>query len=81
MKYAVIVTYSFDWHTPVWLFKTMEEAKSFLKQSAQNEFRIDTEEDGWKASIEFDNDEEYAKISVYLNDDTYITEFRIGEIN
>ena len=81
MKYAVIVTYSFDWHTPVWLFKTMEEAKNFLKQSAQNEFRIDTEEDGWKAFLEFDNDEEYAKISVYFNDDTYITEFRIGEIN
>lgn len=81
MKYAVITTYSFDWDTPVWLFETLKEAKDFLKQSAQNEFRIDTEEDGWNAFLEFDNNEEYAKITVYFSGDTCTTEFRIGKIN
>lgn len=80
MNYAVIFTYSFDWETAVYLFDDFEEAKKFLKTSAEEEYRIDIEENEWESELEFDNDGCYAKITTHFFDRDDITEMRIGNI-
>ena len=44
MKYALIVTYSFDRDYNLFTFNTEEEACEALKKAAKEEFRIETEE-------------------------------------
>lgn len=78
--YAVIFIYSFDWDVAVYLFEDLEEAKEFLKSSAEEEYRIDTEENGWTTELEFDNDNCYAKITNHFLDRDDITEMHIGNI-
>lgn len=80
MNYAVIFTYSFDWDVVVYLFEDFDEAKNFLKSSAKEEYRIDTEENEWDSELEFDNDECYAKITTHFFDRDDIIEMRIGNI-
>ena len=46
-SFAVVFTYSFDDDAAVYLFDTQDEAVDFLKQSILEEYRIDTEENGW----------------------------------
>ena len=80
MKYAVIITYSFDWDTPVFFFETFTEAKNFLLTSAEKEFNIDSKENNWNSELIFDNDNCYAKIINHFLDRDDITEMRIGDI-
>ena len=46
-NYAVIFEYTFDDEIPVRLFDTLDEAKKFLRDSFNEEVRIDKEENGW----------------------------------
>ncbi len=42
-KFPVIVRYSFDSDTPVYLFDSKKEALEFLKKDFENEIKIDNE--------------------------------------
>lgn len=44
---AVITTYSFDADIVIRLYPDEKTAKAALEQDARNEYRIDTEENGW----------------------------------
>lgn len=84
MNYAVIFTYSFDGDVAVYLFATEEEAKKFLRDSYQEELRIDQEENGWSSVGEISEDGWYAKIQVEFDDADHplnLTEFRIGTVH
>lgn len=80
MNYAVIFTYSFDGEVAVYLFPDEDSAKKFLRESYQEELRIDLEENGWDARGEISSDEWYAKITTVFDDHDDVTEFRIGNI-
>lgn len=82
-SYAVIFTYSFDGEVSVYLFNTEEEAKNFLRESYEEEMRIDIEENGWGSEGTISEDGWYAKIENYYGDEGSspdVTEFRIGNI-
>ena len=82
-SYAVIFTYSFDDEVPVYLFNTEEEAKNFLRESYEEEMRIDIEENRWDSEGTLSEDGWYAKIENYYGDegsDPDVTELRIGNI-
>lgn len=82
-SYAVIFTYSFDAEVSVYLFKTEDEAKEFLRKSFEEEVRIDTEENGWECENEISTDGWYAKITNNFDDGDDpidITEMRIGRV-
>ena len=72
-KVPVIVRYSFDTDTPVWLFDSEEEALNFLKKDFENECRIDTEENGHVIGEDMETyineDEGYAKITNIIDKD------------
>ena len=80
MNYAVIFTYSFDDDVAVYLFEKEEEAKKFLKESFENEMRIDTKENGWDSHGYINGEGNYAKIETIFRDHTDKTEMRIGNI-
>lgn len=80
MNYAVVFTYSFDSEVSVYLFPDEEAAKLFLRNSFENETRIDKEENGWDTFAEIDEDGWYAKITNQFDDHTNITEYRIGNV-
>ena len=77
MKYAVVITYSFDNEVTVYVFETVESAQDFLRKTYLEELRIDTEENGRNSTGEISDDSWYAKITTEFDD---ITEFRIGSI-
>lgn len=84
MNYAVIFTYSFDIDAAVYLFRTEEEAKKFLRESYLEELRIDQEENGWNSVGEISEDGWYAKIQVEFDDADHpldLIEFRIGTVH
>lgn len=78
MNYAVIFTYSFDGETAVYLFPDEESAKQFLKDSFEEELRIDTEENEWGSAGYIDADGWYAQIRTHFEDHVDKTEMRIG---
>lgn len=83
MSYAVVFTYSFDNDVAVYLFNTEEEAKKFLRESYQEELRIDTEENGWDSVGEVSKDGYYARIENYFEGEdphVNVTEFRLGNV-
>ena len=65
-RIAVIVKYSFDNSTPVYLFDTEEDAAAEIRKQFNEEVRIDTEENGYvigdNMDIEINDDGSYAKI-------------------
>ena len=82
-KVPVVVRYSFDTDTPVWLFDSEEEALAFLKKDFENECRIDTEENGHVIGEDMETcineDEGYAKITHIIDGDhNDVTEWFIG---
>ena len=72
--HAVVSWYSFD-RPQVDLFETDAEAEAYLRETARQELKTDTEENGWTASLSIDEDGGYAKLvtSFEGHDDT--TEF------
>lgn len=80
MNYAVIFNYSFDGEVPVYLFADYESAKKMLKESYEEELRIDTEENGWDSIGYMSEDGDYASITTRFHDHEDLTEMRIGNI-
>ena len=56
MNYAVIFTYSFDGDVAVYLFQDELSAKKFLRDSYEEELRIDKEENGLEVYGEISDD-------------------------
>ena len=79
-NFAVIFSYSFDSEVSVYLFENEEGAKKFLKESYEEEMRIDTEENGWDSYGYINKDGTFAKIETPFHDHTDKTEMRIGNI-
>ena len=69
-KYAVIFTYSFDTDSTVTLFDSYEKARDYLKKTAQEEYRIQYEENGWETELYNSFDWEYATVTSYFSDRT-----------
>ena len=67
-EYAVIFTYSFDTDASVFLFDKEEDALTFLRESYDEECRIEREENGWEIESEISTDGRYARI-VYRPDE------------
>ncbi len=80
MNYAMVITYSFDDEVAVYLFADEEAAKKMLRESYENEVRIDTEENGWDVDAVIRDDGWYAKITDRFHDHENVTEFRIGTV-
>ena len=79
-NYAVIFEYSFDAEIPVHLFETLEEAQKFLRDSFNEEVRIDKEENGWDTNVSIDEEEGIAVIFNRFNDRIDTTYMKIGTI-
>ena len=77
MNYVVIFTYSFDDETAAYLFKTEEEAVKFLRDSYEEELRIDIEENEWDSVGKISDDGWSAEITTSFGDTTW---FKIGTI-
>jgi len=80
MQYALVFNYSFDSDAAVYLFDTFTEAKEALRESILEEYRIDTEENGWDSTYFISEDGLYG--SVVNSFITYedITEARVGKV-
>lgn len=79
-NYAVIFEYTFDDEIPVRLFDTLDEAKKFLRDSFNEEVRIDKEENGWDTNAYIDDEGMIAAIFNRFNDRTDVTYMKIGNI-
>ena len=79
-NYAVVFTYSFDLDSAVYLFHDFESAVSFLRNSYEEEVRIDKEENEWETISEITNDGRYAKITNIFCDHRDITEMHLASI-
>lgn len=80
MNYAVIFRYTFDEEVAVYLFATEDEAKKFLRESFEEEVRIDMEENGWDTNAYIDEDGRSAAIFNRFSDRTDVTYMDIGNI-
>lgn len=81
--YGVVFSYSFDDDVSIYLKGTLDEAKRFLKESYEEELRIDVEENGWNSEGFIDENGMYAEIKSYFDDgDNFcdITRFEIGNV-
>lgn len=81
--YGVVFSYSFDDDVSIYLKSTLDEAKRFLKESYEEELRIDVEENGWNSEGFIDENRMYAEIKSYFDDgDNFcdITRFEIGNV-
>lgn len=76
--YAVVSYYSFD-NPQVKMFDTFKECVEYVHATAEEEYRIDTEENGWNSELRY-IDEGYARIHTYFSDHTDVTEFIIAEV-
>lgn len=77
MNYAVIFTYSFDDETSVYLFETESEAVKFLRDTYEEELRIDIEENEWDSIGKISDDGWSGEITTSFGDTTW---FKIGRI-
>jgi hypothetical protein len=76
-----ITKYSFDPTKSVFgPFKTEEDAWSNMEQMADEEYRIDTEENDWRTRIIKDKDCGEITIKNFFTDHTDVTEFFLFEI-
>lgn len=65
---AVVSTYSFDNEVVIKLCKSEEAAIAYLKQTFDEEVRIDTEECGYKTEATIDDDGYHAVIINHFDD-------------
>lgn len=72
-SYAVVFTYNFDEEAEITLFKSFEAATKYLKESAEEEFRIETEENEWMSSLIHNDNWSYAEVQ----HDEDICEYRV----
>lgn len=79
-NYAVIFEYTFDDDIAVYLFETLDEAKKFLRDSFNEEVRIDKEENGWDTNAYIDDNEMVAAIFNRFDDRTDVTYMKIGNV-
>lgn len=77
--YAVTFTYNFDDETVVYLFASEVEAREFFEESFLEEFRIDSNENGWDCSKNIISENHYQIINQF-NDREDITDFRLGRV-
>ena len=77
-SYAVVFSYSFDEDVAVYLFDSADDAKKYLRESLLEEYRIDTEENGWDSSYFISESGLYGRIENRFKDQTDITEFQVG---
>jgi hypothetical protein len=78
MSYAVIFTYNFDEQSDCYLFDDYDTAKKFLKDSFDEELRIETEENEWDDVESMMNDTEtYGEIRHYVPDGCDVCEYRL----
>ena len=81
-SFAVVFTYSFDSDSSVYLFETEEEAKTFLRQTYEEELRIDAE-NGRDSEGFINEDGLYANITNSFDDGddfTEVTEIRVAKV-
>ena len=77
-EYAVIFTYDFDTESDVTLFDDYDAAKQYLKESFNEELRIETEENEWDDVETYMNDDEtYGEIRHYTDDGIDTCEYRL----
>lgn len=74
--YILLTTYSFA-EPHVDIFKTEAEAKAYLKKIVNEEYRVDTEENEWRSTLEWNEDFTSAKLTNYFEDHDDVTEFTI----
>lgn len=79
-NYAVIFRYTFDSEVVVHLFAELDEAQKFLRDSFNEEVRIDKEENGWDTNAYIDDDGMSAAIFNRFPDRTDVTYMDIGNI-
>lgn len=86
-KIPVVIRYSFDRETPVFLFDTEKDAVHYIREDFQRECDIDTKENGHiignDMEVHIDADGYYAKIINKSNrpdTDDAVTEWFIGTI-
>lgn len=77
---AVVVTFSFDTEVSVILFDTQRQALDFIKLDVVDEWRIDTEENGWDSEYVIFEDEARAVLTTHFADRDDITEWRIADV-
>lgn len=81
-KIPMVVTYSFDAETPVWLFDTEEEAVAEIKKQYEEELQI--AKDNWGNNIYIEHniskDGCYAEIKEFFSDHTDVTKWSVGDI-
>lgn len=81
MWYA-LTRYSFDSEKPIaGPFKTEEEAWDFIESQADEEYRIDTEENGWETRMFKDKENGEITLIDYFVSHKDTTEFFIFEID
>ena len=77
-----MTTYSFDADKPVnGPFKTEKEAWEFIESQADEEYKIDTEENGWSSQITKNKNCNEIIIENFFICGTDVTKFFIFEIN
>ena len=78
-EYAVLFTYNFDEESEVTLFDDYDTAKQYLKESYEEELRIERDENEWEDELEYfiDDDGTYAEIKHYGNFGEDICEYRL----
>lgn len=77
-----IVKYSFDADKPIYgPFETEDDAWNFIETQVDEEYRIDTEENGWDSKITKNKTCNEITIENIFTSETDVTEFFIFEIN
>lgn len=79
-SYAVVVTFSFDPSVSVLLFDDWNSAMEFIKKDVEEEWRIDTQENGLCSAYELFEAEGRAVLTTNYNGYEETTEWRIGDI-
>lgn len=82
--YALVMHYSFDHETSIWLFNSPEKASTELKKQFEEEVRIETEENGHvigeDMEINTSEDWKWASITIYWDENKDVTEWSIGYV-
>lgn len=80
MNYALIFTYNFDQDCEVLLFNTWEEASTKLKEYAEEEFRIEAEENEYDSELVHDDDWSYAEVISHFDEADDICYYHVAHI-
>ena len=77
---AVVITYSFAYDVPVFLFDDESMAIKALKEAFEEEVRIDRDETEADSDYEIKEDGSYAKIVSHGLTGDQVTEFHLGRV-